>query len=134
MNEHLMTSKRLYRSREDRMIAGVAGGLGQYFTIDPVLVRLAFVLFGVGTGIGLIAYIILAIVVPERPLDEPEPIITSTLETSRGREVAGYVLLALGALFLASNLGFFGFLDWGRLWPLLLVGAGVALLINRSRD
>ena len=134
MDEQILTPRRLYRSRDDRMIAGVAGGLAHYFNLDPVLVRLAFVLFGVGTGIGLIAYIVLAIVVPERPLDEPEPVITSTLETSRGREVAGYVLLAFGALFLASNLGIFGFLDWGRLWPLLLVGAGVALLINRSRD
>lgn len=62
--------KRLYRSRGERMIAGVAGGLAEYFNVDPSLVRLAFValtLFGGGTG--LLAYLILAIVVPL----EPEP-------------------------------------------------------------
>lgn len=63
-------SKRLYRSRSSRMISGVAGGLGEYFGIDPTLVRLFFV-FGVFflgiPGTLALAYLILAIVVPEEP-------------------------------------------------------------------
>jgi phage shock protein C len=61
-------TKRLYRSRSERMIGGVAGGLGEYFNIDPTLVRLLFVVFTFTGGPGLIAYIIMLIVVPEEPM------------------------------------------------------------------
>jgi phage shock protein C len=60
--------KRLYRSRDDRMIAGVAGGIAQYLNIDPTLVRVAFVALTLaGGGTGLLAYLILAIVMPLEP-------------------------------------------------------------------
>lgn len=59
--------KKLYRSRTNRQISGVAGGLGEYFGVDPTLVRLAFVVFALMGGPGLLLYIILAIVVPEEP-------------------------------------------------------------------
>ena len=64
-----METKKLYRSNTDKMIAGVCGGLGKYFGVDPTLIRLIFallVVFGVGSGILL--YIILAIVMPLEPL------------------------------------------------------------------
>ncbi len=58
--------KRLYRSKDDRMIAGVCGGIAEYFGIDPTLVRLLFVLGALGTVSGLFwAYLIMAIIVPE---------------------------------------------------------------------
>jgi len=60
--------KRLYRSRIDRKIGGVCGGLAQYFAIDPTLVRLLFVLGMVFVGGTLLAYLILLIVIPEEPL------------------------------------------------------------------
>lgn len=56
--------KRLYRSRTDRMIWGVCGGLAKYFNVDSTLVRVVFVLLALMSGIGIIAYIILAIVMP----------------------------------------------------------------------
>ena len=59
--------KRLYRSRTDRMIAGVCGGLGEYFGIDPTLVRLLFVFAALFYGPGILAYLILMLVVPEEP-------------------------------------------------------------------
>jgi phage shock protein PspC (stress-responsive transcriptional regulator) len=59
--------KRLYRSRTQRMLGGVAGGLAEYFNVDPTLVRLLFVIFSLAGGPGLIAYIILWIVMPEVP-------------------------------------------------------------------
>ena len=64
MHEDLVTPKRLYRSRDDRMIAGVCGGLGEYFGVDPVVIRLGFLLLALTTGVGLVAYFILAVVVP----------------------------------------------------------------------
>lgn len=58
------TSKKLYRSRDDRMLAGVCGGVGEYLGIDPTLVRIAFVALALLGGPGIIFYIILALVIP----------------------------------------------------------------------
>ncbi|MCK5290119.1 MAG: PspC domain-containing protein [Candidatus Aenigmarchaeota archaeon] len=58
--------KKLYRSKKDRMLAGVCGGIGEYFGIDSTLVRILWVLLTLGGGAGLILYIICAIVVPEK--------------------------------------------------------------------
>lgn len=65
------TPKRLYRSRTDRMIAGVCGGLAKHFGIDPTLVRLAFVILALAGMSGGLAYLILWIVVPEEPETTP---------------------------------------------------------------
>ena len=56
--------KTLYRSNTDRMIAGVCGGIGEYFNIDPTLVRLAWAIFGCCGGAGIVAYVIAAIMIP----------------------------------------------------------------------
>lgn len=61
--------KKLYRSRTDRMMAGVAGGLAAYFNVDSTIVRLLFVLFALTGGPGLILYIIMVFVIPEEPYD-----------------------------------------------------------------
>jgi len=60
--------KRLYRSRESRMIAGVCGGLGEYFDVDPTIVRLIVVAAALAAGGGILAYILAWIIVPERPV------------------------------------------------------------------
>ena len=60
--------RKLYRSRKERMIAGVCGGLGEYFSIDPTLVRLLFVIGTLFGGPGLLAYLIMLVVVPEEPM------------------------------------------------------------------
>ena len=64
--------KKLFRSRRERMVAGVCGGLGEYFNVDPTLIRLLFVL-GVIFGFGVMAFVYLAmmIFVPEEPLSAP---------------------------------------------------------------
>ena len=78
--------KRLFRSRTDRMLGGVCGGLGNYFSVDPSLMRLAFVLLFVFGGSGFLLYLILWIVLPEegRAYASPE-------ETTRtnAQEIAG---------------------------------------------
>ena len=65
--------KRLYRSRNQRMIWGVCGGLAQYFNIDPTIIRLIFILAIPLGGIGIIAYIILSLVVPLENTQTTEP-------------------------------------------------------------
>jgi phage shock protein C len=66
------TIKRLYRSRNNRMLFGVCGGLGEYLNVDPTVVRLIFVLAFLPGGPGLIAYLVLALLVPEEPLKETQ--------------------------------------------------------------
>ena len=58
--------KRLYKSDVNRTIAGVCGGIGEYFNIDPTLIRLAWIIFCFAGGSGILAYIIAAIVIPSR--------------------------------------------------------------------
>ncbi len=58
--------KKLYKSRSNRMIDGICGGIGEYFNIDPTLIRLGFVLLGC-TGSGLLAYIIAMFIIPAEP-------------------------------------------------------------------
>jgi phage shock protein C len=62
-------AKRLYRSRENRVLSGVLGGLGEYFDVDPVLFRLVYVVLTVFTGVlpGVLIYIFAIIIVPEKP-------------------------------------------------------------------
>ena len=60
-------NKRLYRSKGDRMLCGVCGGIAEYFDIDPTLVRLGWALFCALGGSGIIAYIIAAVIIAESP-------------------------------------------------------------------
>ena len=62
-----MNGKKLYRNTENKMLAGVCSGIADYFDIDPTLVRLGWVLFCALGGSGLLAYIIAALVMPDRP-------------------------------------------------------------------
>ena len=60
--------RRLYRSRTNRKIAGVCGGLGAYFNIDPVFIRIVWVVLILGAGVGLLAYLICWLVIPNEPV------------------------------------------------------------------
>ena len=60
--------KKLYRNTQNKMIAGVCSGLGDYLNIDPTVVRLIWVLLGL-SGAGLVAYLICALIIPEKPSD-----------------------------------------------------------------
>lgn len=76
--------KRLYRSRHERVIAGVCGGLAQYFAVDPTLVRIIWVLLAL-SGTGILLYLIALLVIPEEPrvaAEQPR----AAAEQAAGRE------------------------------------------------
>lgn len=58
--------KRLYRSRFDKMVCGVCGGIGEFFHVDPTLIRLLWALFA-ATGTGIVVYIVASIIIPQEP-------------------------------------------------------------------
>ncbi len=63
-------AKKLYRSAKDKKIAGVCGGLGEYFDIDPTIIRLIWLAMLFAAGSGVLAYIIAWIIVPEKPAEQ----------------------------------------------------------------
>ena len=116
-------SRRLTRSSGDRVIAGVAGGLGRYFSIDPVLVRLVLIVLIFAGGAGLILYAAAWILVPS---DGQEG------EGHDGAAVARRIGIALGVLvltFVAAALGFWGFAaGGGTATAIVVIAVGAALI------
>lgn len=148
--------KKLYRSKKDQIIGGVCGGVAEYFGIDSTLVRLAFVLFALIEGAGIIAYIIAWIIIPERPEvtqkseeevydveidkeDEEGEYKASSegpKEEKKSKEqrkrILGLILVALGVFFILDNWipGFY----WRRFWPVVLIILGVVLIYREVRE
>ena len=125
------------------MLFGVAGGLAEYLELDTVLVRVAIVVLCFAGGLGIIAYIALALVMPEAPegnsetSSEETPDVSSptglSSSTQRNRTIIGGILIAIGVIFLFQQLDFFGWLRWDLLWPLIIIGIGLSLVWNRVR-
>jgi len=63
------SAKKLYRSQEEKWLGGVCGGLGEYFNIDPIIVRLIFVAFALIAGGGLLLYLIMWLIIPQEPTE-----------------------------------------------------------------
>lgn len=134
--------RRLYRSRRDRMLGGVAGGLGRYLGFDPVIARVLFIVLVLGTGVGVLLYLLLWIVIPLEPegLASLEPGFESggrhyrRLNAREQSLLIGGALIALGVILLAREFGLLWWVSLRRLWPLLLVAAGLALLVDRARS
>ena len=149
-------TKRLYRSRTDTMLAGVASGLADYLNADPALVRVAWaVLVIVTSGAALIAYIVAWVVIPEEPVamvaasEAPEPVtdpVTGELiapavssepvpATRRSDGNAGVVvgigLVLIGLWFLLRE--YLPDIDWSLIWPLVIVAIGAVILVTSMR-
>ncbi|HEX4815417.1 MAG TPA: PspC domain-containing protein [Nonomuraea sp.] len=143
-------TERLYRSRGDRMIFGVAAGMARYFKIDSSIVRLLWVLLVLAGGAGLLLYIVAAIVIPEEPAGYappageggaaaggPAPTWGASASGDVGSRdvgppiVLGAALILLGGWFLLQR--FVPSIDGSLLWPLALVGLGVIFVVGAMR-
>jgi phage shock protein C len=143
---------RLHKSRDDRFMFGVAGGIAEYFDVDPVLVRGGWVLLTVATGgIGLLVYIVLAIVTPKsrRQVSRTETISDDSSELPESavdveederplrrhtaRNVLAVGLIVVGMIVLLSNLGVFGSIRWEIVWPVAIVVLGLTILVPSIR-
>jgi phage shock protein C len=128
--------RRLRRSREDRVIAGVCGGLGEYLGVDAVLIRIAALILVFAGGAGIVLYIIGWIAMPEAPETEtPEgavPAPAARAERTTGAVALGLVFIVLGAFFLADEL-WPDLLSWKYVWPIALIAIGVAVLVRARR-
>jgi phage shock protein PspC (stress-responsive transcriptional regulator) len=154
---------KLYRSRKERMIGGVAGGLGVYLQVDPVWIRLLFVALLFASGLGFWLYLIMWIIIPDEGRagavtgDSVHANVQDLADRARefgqtvqrgleGRQVGagdgsttgaiivGGAFILLGIFLLLQRLNFFWWLNWGVMWPLLLILLGGALLFSRIRQ
>ena len=123
----------LRRSSEDRVIAGVAGGLARYFGVDPAVVRVVFVLFAVlPPAIGLLLYLVAWVVIPR---DDATVAAGTRVTPPTGAiaTVVGLVLVALGAV-LTVELVAPSWIDGRYIAPALIVLLGVGMLVRGIRD
>ena len=124
------TATRLHRSARDCICCGVCGGLAEYLAVDPSLVRVAFVIATLWGGIGLLLYVVLAFILP---VDEYPADLAPLSSPARTHVLAGIILVVLGCLLLASNMGLAPWLTWNLFWPSLLILVGLALLLRQPR-
>jgi phage shock protein PspC (stress-responsive transcriptional regulator) len=142
--------KKLYRSRRARVFGGVAGGLGAYFGLDPILVRVIFVVVTLMHGLGLLAYIIMWIVIPEEPFEVAYPFNNDSqpgsegkinvdngfaaVETKRssGSIIVGVILIGIGLIFFADRIiPDFCFADF---FPLVIIAIGAFLVWSSLKN
>ncbi|UCC43431.1 MAG: PspC domain-containing protein [Candidatus Zixiibacteriota bacterium] len=116
--------KRLYLSDSNKVIAGVCGGLGEYFEIDPVLVRIILVILCFAWLGGLLAYIVAWIAMPRRP--EGQVAEVQYHYSSWHKYIPGVILILIGVVLMAREFWFW--FDFEELWPGFLILAGLALL------
>lgn len=144
---------RLVRSDKDRILGGVCGGLAEFFNVDATIVRLIFVLIAVFGGSGVLLYLILWLIIP--PSTSAGEISRSTIKNSademkdqaqkladeakdfskrsNSKQIIGVAVIVLGLLFLFENFGIFHFINFGKLWPVILIIVGF-LIITRNHE
>ena len=122
-------SRRLRRSRQDRVLAGVCGGLGRYLDLDPVVMRILTVAL-IFTGVGIPAYVIAWIAIPEVAEDEAEAPAPPASRT-RTALTLGIGLVVLGGLLIARNV--LPWFDSSLFWPLVVIGGGLLLVLTARR-
>lgn len=148
--------RKLERNQYDKMVAGVAAGLADYLLVDVTLIRIAFILMTVFGLSGLLIYVVLWVVIPERSLYESfkhmDPFYTGAVppvppnppikpvppiavkKSNSGRFVAGFLLIAIGSYFLLDEFDIIPhwFSIW-KLWPIILIASGIGLLLNSKK-
>jgi phage shock protein PspC (stress-responsive transcriptional regulator) len=150
--KEILSTKKIYRSEKNCPLGGVAGGLGEYFNLDPVIIRILFVLLGLSGG-GVIFYLILWLIIPRQEdvcLDDQQVTKNNATEikqetdkyaqaakkkTSKkgGQIYLAIALVILGLYLCLANYGFLGRPGYFfRPWPLTLVIFGLILFLNHE--
>lgn len=138
--------KRLYRSRKDKMLAGVCGGVADYFKIDPTIVRVIFAVVAFSSfGTAMVAYFIALLVIPEAPVGNENDETTYgprsqdhsehssfSLSQKGSRQTLGIVLIGAGALILLSKM--VNWFDSSMILAVGVVAIGVYMLVQKRDE
>jgi phage shock protein C len=125
---------KLYRSKKDRMVAGVCGGVSSYWGIDTVLLRIIWVLSILFGGVGFLLYLAAIIIIPENPDESYQE--EDTSDRDNRTAFWGSLLIIVGSIILLKQFGFFYYIrywdiPWKVIWSILLILLGVFLLVNK---
>lgn len=132
-------SRQLYRSNENKIIAGVCSGIAEYFEVDPTIVRIIWLL-SIFAGFGIIAYIICWLVMPEKNTGYYSSSIfnessttkqISSVDKEKSKRILGIALLIIGTLFLFDR--FFKWFDIDILLPVGIIAVGAYILFSTRR-
>lgn len=132
--ENSVPSKFLYRDTNQAILGGVCAGLASYFSVNPLILRILFLLFLFFGGFGAILYLIMWVIIPVKSdlnLDDPQQANDRSIWT----KVAAFCLIITGFFWLLNNLGInpFGWIDWSKTWPLILIIIGIYLLRSKGK-
>lgn len=120
--------ERLHKSRDDRIVFGVCGGLARYFNIDPTIVRLIFIIGAFMKGVTVLIYIILAVITPEegRKAEMIKPF--GEAKREERKKLLAFGLIAVGTLFIVNE-----FVYWftEKFFAIILILIGVAILLKK---
>jgi phage shock protein C len=132
--------KRMFKSRRDRMIDGVCGGIAEYFDIDPTIIRGLFILLILFGGTGLFLYVGGMIIMPVNPY-HMAMIQTGGMPEAKNapKRTWGAIFIVIGLLFLLRNFGWFAFhhiwqISWGLVLPILFIILGMALIYSHQQS
>ena len=132
-------TRRLYKSRQHRVIDGICGGIAEYFEVDPTLVRILWVMITLLGGSGFVLYIAAMIIMPVNPVHNitVQPTPTSTKNPDRKR-FWGIFLILFGAFILLTNLGLFAafhwwHMSWDIMFPVVLIVVGLWFIYVHTR-
>lgn len=150
--------KKLYRSSDERILAGVAGGIGRYFNVDPLFIRLIFVLLALVQGLGILLYVIFIFIIPkeggkyldaelagkkikefaqeaeEKTKQAAEEIEKQGRSWTRDRKrVIGLVILLVGLLALLNEVVSVRWFRWDIFWRVALIVVGFYLLVKTDK-
>lgn len=127
--------KKLYRSRKDQVIGGVCAGIAEYFGIDTVIVRLLAALAVFVGGGGVLAYVIMWIVIPEKPREMEES--ETYYEEDEFKKKDTNKIIGLGLIALGGYLAVQRFIPWDLgeyIWPAILIIGGLYILTRRKDE
>src|ERR1051326_1535460 len=135
------TTRRLFKSRRNRMIDGICGGVAEYFGIDPTLVRIVWVLLTLLDGSAFLLYIAAMIIMPVKPQQievQPPGGPAGGHQGPDKRRFWGMLLVLIGAFALIINLGWFSDIHWWSIsgsvvLPILLILLGIILIYTYTR-
>jgi phage shock protein C len=144
--------RKVYRSRRDRIIFGVCGGIAEYYNIESLWVRVVFIFLGITGAIGFVLYIALAILMPLNPIKTSDDKKTSEMgataeefrdrvkglaselrndsKMDRRRNLLGLVIVTIGVIAFFNELFPNFWIGWKVLWPIIIMLIGLTFISN----
>ncbi|MFA5431553.1 MAG: PspC domain-containing protein [Candidatus Paceibacterota bacterium] len=152
----MSNTKKLYRSKTDRVIFGICGGLGEYFEVDPLILRILFILLTFTGGSGIVIYLILAVLIPSgegkkvkgkevkevisevqgKTQDLAEEIKKGGSWIKSAKNIIGLVIILMGLNVLFDqvfDINLFSFICWEVVVPIIVIVIGVIIIVSNKK-